>query len=119
MVYIQDLASGNENKVTLQGESAKVGAFVWTPDSKELLFFGISYVDDLFYSSLFLFNRINSSLLILLDHHLGTYFPGDLSSNKSDYWYQQDILYLGSSDSFPLYINIRTKEVNQVPTSIP
>lgn len=118
-VYIRDLSSGKENKILLQGKFLKVGAFVWTPDSKEILFFGISYTNELFYSSLFLFDRINSSLSILLDNHPGTYFPGDWSSNTSDYWYQPDVLSLGSVDSPHLYINIRTKEINQVSTATP
>ena len=118
-VHIRDLTSGNEKTNVLQGKYLRVGAFVWTPDSKELLFFGISYIDDVFHSSLFLYDSINSSLSMLLDRHSGTYFPGDLTFNKSDYWYQQDVLYLGSTDSPHLYINIRTKELDQVPTSQP
>ena len=119
VVYIRELISGKENKIALSEKYLKVGAFVWTPDSNELLFFGISYIDNLFFSSLFLFNRINSSLSVLLDHRPGTYFPGKLTANEPEYWYQQDVLYLGSNDDYPLYINIRTKEVNQVPTTSP
>lgn len=118
-VYIQDLASREENQIVLPEIYQRVGSFVWTPDSKEILFFGISYVNELFYSSLFLFDRGNSSLSVLLDHHSGTYFSGDLSSNTSVYWYQPDVLYLGSVDSPHLYVNIRTKEINQVSTSTP
>ena len=93
-VHIRDLASGDEKTNVLQGKYLRVGAFVWTLDSEGLLCFGISYADDMFYSSLFLFNRIDLSLSILLDHHSGTYFPGDISSDKTDYWYQPNVLYL-------------------------
>lgn len=118
-VYIRDLASGEENQIVLTEIYERVGSFVWTPDSKEILFLGISYTNELFYSSLFLYDTVNSSLALLLDHHSGTYFSGDLSSNSSEYWYQPDVLYLGSVDSPHLYINIRTKEINQVPTPTP
>ncbi len=118
-VYIRELDSGEENRIALPEIYERVGSFVWTPDSKETLFLGISYVNELFYSSLFLFDRVDSSLSILLDHHSGTYFSGDVSSNTSVYWHQPDVLYLGSVDSPPLYINIRTKEINQVSTSTP
>lgn len=118
-VYIRDLASGKENQIALKEKYLRVGAFVWTPDSNKLLFFGISYTDNLFYTSLLSFDRNNSSLSVLLDHRSGTYFPGKLTSNEAEYWYEQDVLYLGSNDNYPLYINIITKEVNQVPTTSP
>lgn len=114
-IYIRDLASGEENQIVLTEIYERVGSFVWTPDSKEILFFGISYTNGLFYSSLFLYDTVNSSLSLLLDHHSGTYFSGDLSSNSPEYWHQPDVLYLGAVDSPHLYINIRTREINQAP----
>lgn len=119
ILHVQDLISGEDKSVNLEGDFIRVGAFAWTPDNKELLLIGLSYVDDVLASSLFLFDIANSSLIVLLNQQSGIYFPGDLASNGSDYWYQQDILYLGSVDNFPLYVNIRTKEVNQISTLTP
>ena len=117
--HIQDIITGEDKSIKLDDNFTRAGAFAWTPDSKELLLIGLSFVDDLPVSSLFLFEVANSSLTVILNHQSGVYFPGDLTSNESDYWYQQDILHLGSIDNFPLFVNIRTKEINQVSTPKP
>ena len=119
ILHVQDLVSGEDKSFNLEDDFTRVGAFAWTPDSKELLLVGLSFVDDLPVSSLILFEVANSSLTVILNHQSGVYFPGDLTSNESDYWYQQDILYLGSIDNYPIYINIRTKEIIQVSTTTP
>lgn len=119
VLHIQDLVSGNDQTVDLKGKYSKVGIFAWTPDSKDVAFVGLGSNIDIPTSSLFLLNTTNFSLSVLFNNRAGVYFPGSLTSDKIDYWYQQDILYLDSIDSYPLYVNIRTKEINRVPIPTP
>ncbi len=118
-VYIRDLISNNDKMVNLKGKYLKVGIFAWTSDSKDVAFVGLGSNIDFPTSSLFLLNTTDFSLSILFNDRPGVYFPRSLTSNIVDYWYRQDILYLSSLDHYPLYVNIRTKEIIQAPTSVP
>ena len=84
ILHIQNLVSGEDKSIELKGNFTKSGGFTWVPDSNnELLFFGLSYVDNLPISSLFFVDIANPSVKVLLTHQSGVYFPRPLNMERN------------------------------------
>jgi WD40 repeat protein len=107
----QDVTKEFDNKFHL-------GALMWTPNSSQILFVGITHdiINDANTSSMFLMNASDLSFEVLIDNDNRDFIPVRYPSSQIE----NDVVQLSSlaDDSYWLF-NIRTKSLSIFPTPTP
>jgi hypothetical protein len=120
--YIRDMRTGLDKRFELNSKIENVGDFVWTPDSKRVVFAAAlnGWYDKKAGTSLYIFDTQTSSINVLLYNDREQRVPS-LEWDIKSYWLRENILYLISAqDGYTDWsLDIRSGFIAPVPTQTP
>jgi hypothetical protein len=100
--YVRDLRKGTDKKIELKSDIENIGAFVWTPDSKKVIFVAAptGWRENKAGTFIYAYDPITSQTTVIVysDSQQRMPFPDSSTTGKS-YWLQKNFLNLISAQN--------------------
>jgi uncharacterized protein YcfL len=122
--YIRDMRTGLDRRFELNSKIENVGDFVWTPDSKKVVFTAAlqGWYDKRAGTSLYVFDIQISALDILLYNDSQQRAPF-FNSDAQSYWLRENVLYLMSAQQYDISdewaFDVNTRSIMLISTEAP
>jgi len=130
-IHILNLEDGADQAFQLSQKYVNVGYFFWSPDSKKLIFVGAldHWEDNIFFDatpetkngfSLLLLDLETMKVTTLLDNDIRMFTPGSYSTEKRNFWLDNDNIYLAGSEEGKTYLyDIAKRQLSLISTLTP